>query len=359
MNMWKQLILAQVKMLLRNKGNLVGTFGLAFLSMVIFGSMFGGSGNYSLKLAVVDEDRTAMSRQIIEGLEDIDRVAITMGEEDEQVARVKSGEVNAALVFRSGFGDGAVKGKAVLEGYVDESNTIMAGMVNSALNALVNETNFALLGQQKPISLDLRGVQADRLRNIDYLTPGLIGMMVMWANLYVGARLVFWRERQILRRLGVTPLRPSVLIGSQIVAQAIFSLLQAAALVAIARFWFGVPVKGSYWLLGLTLVLGILAMLAFGYIIGSFVRKSDNASTVTMIIAFPMMFLGGSYFPTDSAPGFMKALANAMPLTYLNDALREIVNNGSGLAALETNYLVMAGWIIVSLLISTRLFRWD
>jgi ABC-2 type transport system permease protein len=275
------------------------------------------------------------------------------------VALVKSGEANAALIFRPGFGDGALTGRALLEGYVDESNTFMAGMVNSALNSLVNETNFALLGQQKPISLDLRGVQAERLRNIDYLTPGLLGMMVMWANLYVGARLVFWRERKILRRLGVTPLRPSVLIGSQIIAQAIFSLLQAVALVAIARLWFGVPIKGSYLLLGLTLLLGILTMLAFGYIVGSFVRKSDNASTVTMIIAFPMMFLGGSYFPTDSAPAFMKALANAMPLTYLNGALREIVNNGSGIATLRVDYLVMLGWVLLSLLVSTRLFRWD
>lgn len=202
-------------------------------------------------------------------------------------------------------------------------------------------------------------MQAERLRTINYLTPGLLGMMLMWANLYVGAHLVFWRERQILKRLGMTPLRPSVLIGSQIIAQAIFSLLQAVALVAIARMWFGVPIKGSYVLLGLTLLHGILTMLAFGYIIGSFARKSDNASTVTMIIAFPMMFLGGSYFPTDSAPAFMKALANARSLTYLNDALREIVNNGSSFAALRTDYLVMLRWVVLSIVISTRLFRWD
>ena len=44
-------------------------------------------------------------------------------------------------------------------------------------------------------------------RQIDWLTPGMAGMMVMWANLAVGATLIAWRERGILKRLAVTPLR--------------------------------------------------------------------------------------------------------------------------------------------------------
>ena len=48
-----------------------------------------------------------------------------------------------------------------------------------------------------------------------------------------------------------------------------------------------------------------------------------------------MMFLSGSYFPTDSAPAFLTPLIKAMPLTYLNDALRQIINNGASLGGVR------------------------
>src|SRR5262249_35089540 len=133
---------------------------------------------------------------------------------------------------------------------------------------------------------------------------------------------------------------------------------QGALLVAVAILVFHVQVVGSWLALGLTVALGALTMMGLGFVVGSFAKTPEVAQSITFLISFPMMFLGGSYFPTSSAPDFLKPVIQALPLSYLNDALRQIINNGAGLAAVETDLLVLAAWMVVGLLVSTRTFRW-
>jgi ABC-2 type transport system permease protein len=70
------------------------------------------------------------------------------------------------------------------------------------------------------------------------------------------------------------------------------------------------------------------------------------------------MFLSGSYFPVDSAPRFLDPLIRALPLTYLNDALRQVMNNGAGVSGIQADLLVLVAWLLVGALLSVRAFRW-
>jgi len=71
-----------------------------------------------------------------------------------------------------------------------------------------------------------------------------------------------------------------------------------------------------------------------------------------------MMFLGGSYFPLDPPPA-LKPVIEAIPLTHLNDALREVVNHGGGLGDIWLSWLILAAWIAGGFGLSMRLFRWQ
>jgi hypothetical protein len=50
---------------------------------------------------------------------------------------------------------------------------------------------------------------------------------------------------------------------------------------------------------------------------------------------------------------------NALPLTYLNDALRQVINNGANLAVVQSDLLVLAAWLVVATMFSARAFRWS
>jgi ABC-2 type transport system permease protein len=197
---------------------------------------------------------------------------------------------------------------------------------------VVDAFNTGLAGESGPVIIQRQDVGTHRVEYIDFLTPGQAGLTLLWGALLGGAVFITgWREMGILRRLGVTPVRPAVLIASQGASLALLSFVQVAIIFLVGRLAFGVTIHGSYLLLAVTLLLGIVCMLALGYIIGSFLHTLTSASAVANLLAFPMMFLGGSWFPSDSAPDSNRSSLIPRPL---NDALRAVVNRGADRADL-------------------------
>ena len=77
------------------------------------------------------------------------------------------------------------------------------------------------------------------------------------------------------------------------------------------------------------------------------------------LISLPMLFLSGVFFPRDAMPEILRGVTGFMPLTYLNDALRSVANEGAGLLDLGPQLLGMGVWVVISFLIALRLFRWE
>ena len=242
--------------------------------------------------------------------------------------------------------------------YYDQSNPVTQAVTRSVVQSVVANMNTAATGRTPAVSLQEQAVSVHNLRQIDWLTPGMLGMLLMWANLSIGTLLVQWRQTGILKRLAVTPMRPGVLMASQMLARLALSIAQGAVLLAVAMLVFHVQITGSWVALLAMVGVGALTMMSLGFIAGSFAKTPEAAQGVVFLVSFPMMFLGGSYFPTSGAPAFLSPVIKAMPLSYLNDALRQIINNGAGLAAVQHDLLILLAWMVAALLFSARAFRW-
>lgn len=359
MKAFRALLAASVTMLRRNRVLLITSLGLALLSIFVFGWLFGSGGTPKLELGVVDLDASPLSQQMTEGLRKSDSLRVFSGDQPEELQALRDGHRNAVIVLASGFGQALTQGHPTdIAVYYDQSSPVMAANARMAVQSIVTSLNQQVSHQTSPVTLNEQAVSVHNLRQIDWLTPGMLGMLLMWANLGVGVLLVEWRQQGVLRRLAVTPLRPGVLISTQMLARLILSLLQGAALIAVAIVVFQVQVTGSWLALGVTVALGALALQGVGFVVGSFARTPEIANAAFFLISFPMMFLSGSYFPTDSAPAFLAPVIKAMPLTYLNDALRQIINNGASLGAIGSDLLIISAWLVVAVLLSARAFRW-
>ncbi len=77
------------------------------------------------------------------------------------------------------------------------------------------------------------------------------------------------------------------------------------------------------------------------------------------LISLPMMFLSGVFFPRDAMPEALQTITAFLPLTYVTEALRGVMNNGSSLADLGPQMLGMAVWAVITFLIAVRLFSWE
>lgn len=345
-------------MLTRQRSLILTSLGLAVISMLVFGFLFGGNNASKTRLGVVDQDSTSISAQIAQQLRQSNALQVFTGSSSEEQQALKDGDRDAVIVMPVGFSQQLVRGGAHLQVYYDQSNPITAASAQLTVKAIVDGINSKITHQPGPVTLVQQAVAAKELRVIDFITPGMLGVLLMWANLAVGIQLVNWRAMGITRRLAATPLKPLSMISAQVVARLALSLLQGALLLALAIWIFNVHIYGNIGLLALVVTVGALTLLAIGFAIASFVKKSEAASSILLLVSFPMMFLGGSYFDVNGAPSFLQPLIHIMPLYYLNEALRQVIYNGAGWSAIQTGVLVMLAWIVASMLVVWRAFKW-
>jgi ABC-2 type transport system permease protein len=72
-----------------------------------------------------------------------------------------------------------------------------------------------------------------------------------------------------------------------------------------------------------------------------------------------MMFLSGTFFPIDQMPDVLKGIARIIPLTYLSDALRQVMVSGAAFAPLWQCAAVLLAWLVVCFGIAAFKFRWQ
>jgi ABC-2 type transport system permease protein len=216
------------------------------------------------------------------------------------------------------------------------------------------------LGGRPPLVVpEPRTIQTENLNFISYFVPSMLGLSVMQVGIFAAIPLVADREKLILKRLAATPLRRWQLVGSNVLMRLLIAMVQAIIIVAVGVLAFGVEVTGSVAAVAGFVILGALAFLALGYVVASYADTEDAANGMTSVIQFPMMFLSGTFFPIDEMPDILQSIARIIPLTYLSDALRQVMVGGAAFAPLWVCAAVLLGWLVVCFGIASVKFRWQ
>lgn len=197
-------------------------------------------------------------------------------------------------------------------------------------------------------------------RYVDFLVPGLLGMNLMGTGMWgIGFSLVVARNGNLLKRLVAAPVRKSHLLGAQLTSRLIFLIPEAGALLLFARFGLGVPFRGSLWLLAAVSLLGALAFSGLGLLVAARPRTIEGVSGLMNLAMVPMWIFSGIFFSTERFPAQIQPFVQALPLTALNDALRGVMLQGTGLVPLLPELAVLAVWGTISFLLALKLFRWQ
>ena len=92
--------------------------------------------------------------------------------------------------------------------------------------------------------------------------------------------------------------------------------------------------RGSLLLLIAVSVLGALAFSGLGLLTAARPRTIEGVSGIMNLVMVPMWVFSGIFFSTERFPAAAQPFIQALPLTALNDALRGVMLDGAGLAAL-------------------------
>jgi ABC-2 type transport system permease protein len=356
------LTLANIRSYVRDRAALFWTLAFPLVFIVMFGLIFQGGGP-SLTLAYVDEDDGAGADALHELFRGQPGVSLVETTQTDAIDQMKLGKVDAIIVVPKGYSDGlaaSAGGTAApsrITVYTDPSRQQLAGSVFQVVGSVLGVVN---LGGKPPLVLpNPQTVQTENLNFISYFVPSMLGLSIMQVGIFAAIPLVADREKGILKRLAATPLRRWQLVGSNVLMRLLIALAQTIIIVAVGTLAFGVEIVGSMVVTFAFVVLGAVTFLALGYVIASFATTEDSANGMTSMVQFPMMFLSGAFFPIDQMPEFLQAVARAIPLTYLADALRQVMVGGAPFAPLWVCVVVLVGWLVVCFSIASVKFRWQ
>jgi ABC-2 type transport system permease protein len=190
--------------------------------------------------------------------------------------------------------------------------------------------------------------------------PGMLGIALLWLGLFGTALpLVQQRTGRVLRRFSITPLRPATMLLAQVGWRVTVGLLQAGLFVLVGYLAFGVGVEGNLLLFVATVALGALLFVSMGYLLAGLSSSEDGLIAMTQLVNFPLMFLSGGLFPIEMLPDFLQPVVDLMPLTYLTDALGQLMVGAAGLHPLWLDLAVVGGWLAACLVLGVRFWRWE
>jgi ABC-2 type transport system permease protein len=229
---------------------------------------------------------------------------------------------------------------------------------SAILTQVIDQMSFAVTQSAPIVTTRVEEVAGRNLKYVDFLTPGIVGMTIMQLGI-AGVMFTFVvdRQRGVIRRIMATPISRRNYMAAHVLERLILAVLQVLILLAVAVFAFKVTIVGSLGTVLLMSVLGSVMFLCFGFAVTGFVTTENQAPAIMQLVTLPQMFLSGVFFSRDAVPAFLKPVSDVLPLTFLNDALRQISTAGATLGDLPGDVIGIVVWSVVTFVIAFRFFK--
>ena len=293
-----------------------------------------------LRIGVFDEDQTQESRALQDSLFQnpyFDHTAVLARSDDAQEL-LNHGLVRAVLMIPRGYARDLARGLTVhLQVLVDASDANTASTTIGYFDALADRISRKLrveaiirttvMPSVPMVSLEPRIWFNPELQSAKFLVPGLIGLLLMLsAVIATSLSIVREKERETMEQIMVSPIRPEELILGKLCPYALICLLTMTMVLVLGYFLFGVAIKGSLLLLGLTTGLFLFAALGMGVLISTVTRSQQMAFQIAVLSSLlPAIILSGFIFPIQNMPLPIQGITYLIIPRYFVAALRGII----------------------------------
>jgi ABC-2 type transport system permease protein len=336
---------------LRDRAALFFTIVFPLIFLFLLGGLLGGAKNPRSNVVLVGPVA------VYDGLPAHGKAKV-----DQVLAITRSHDLHAALAdVRNGNEAAAVvqRGTGVVI-YDSGASPSSAGAVSSVFQYLVDASNLAQAGQAPRVALSTSQVDDKSLKEIQYLTPGILGWAIATGATFAAAStLIVWRQRKLMRRLTLSPVSVQSVIGARILVSLGIALAQTVLFVVVAVLAFHLKLSGAWWMAIPLVLAGTLAFLSIGLLAGALTKSVEAASALANLIVIPMAFLSGAFIPINDVPSWVQSISQVLPLRHLNDAVLDVLARGDGPVTVLPQLGVLLGFALVIALIAIRLFRWD
>jgi len=342
------MVIANLKMTVRNKQATFWNLAFPAIFIVLFGAIFqDGTAVTDIQVGV-SGGSSPVHDALVQALQETDGFSVSTQPLDDELDKLKDGDLDVVV----GFADGS----NAIDYYYSDGGGPTAQIARVAVRSVLND----VLGATSGTAVTEQEISTSGTTYIDWFIPGILAMSLMNTGVIgISTAFVSYRERGIFRRIKVTPFPLWKFLLARIVSGVTISLATSVILVGVGMALWGARPQGNPLLIVTVLVLGSLTFVGIGYAIASIARTTESAASYANLLTFPMMFLSGVFFPVDSMPKWLEPVVKIMPLSYLVDALRDPMLYGRGVPQVWIDLVVLLALFAVAMLFSVRFFRWD
>ncbi|TDJ24334.1 MAG: ABC transporter permease [Gammaproteobacteria bacterium] len=328
-------------------------FPVIFMSVLVFMNRDGDP----IEINVANQSRSEIAAEFVKALDENPLFEVIKGEEEALKKKLTEGDATLVLVIPKQFDDAA--NATELGVFVDAAEVRLLGLIMPTLEKALLAIERKLRHTEPMFSLRVEDVQSRSQGPLDFLLPGILAFTLMQISIAgSGFNIVEYRRKGILKRLFVTPIKPSEFIAAICMARLVWCLLQLTALLGFAVFLLDVNIRGSFASLYLLIVLGTIIFLCIGFAVGSLAKTQQAVGAIGSLVIFPQVFLAGVFIPIELLPEIIQPVSQLLPLTPVVNSMREITNNGASLVEIMPTLFGVGVWIVISFAVATRLFVW-
>jgi len=356
----RALVTASLQSIMRSPSAIV--FGIAFplVFILVFGFIGGGSG-FSVRVANAPGSDT--TSPLYHALKSIPAIKWNNYPDTASISKaLNEGDIAATIMISQQPAGASPRYRVLLRAASSRMDKV------PQLNAMIQQ---AIQRQDPEIAIrmaqlatvDVVQQSVREYKTIDFILPGQLGFSLLAGSVF-GTAFVFFNLRQtlVLKRFFATPVRREIIVLSEGIARLLFQLLTSVIVISVGHFAFGFTLIHGFTtflaLMGLSAV-ATMVFMGFGFIISGIAKSESTIPPFSNLVTLPQFLLAGTFFSIDVFPKWLQPITRAMPLTYLNDAMRKVSFEGAGFWELRWDLLALLIWGIIVYIAAGKLFKWE
>ncbi|MEO7119968.1 MAG: ABC transporter permease, partial [Ginsengibacter sp.] len=170
------------------------------------------------------------------------------------------------------------------------------------------------------------------------------------------------RTMLVLKRFFATPISRTHVILGEMLSRVLFQLLTAVVIILLGHFFFDFTlIYGLQTFFDMLVLsfLGLVVFMGFGFIVSGIAKNDNTIPPFANLITLPQFLIGGTFFSVSVFPVWLQWIAKLMPLTHLNEALREVAFQGKSLWDVRWEIGVLLIWGVIVYAIAIKVFKWE
>jgi len=347
---------------------------ILFIAPVIQLSLLGYAATTDLRnvpVVVANLDRSAESRELLNAFSSSgDLVLRHYVDSPAHIDRyLDRNDADIAIVIPVDYAENLRSGRtASVQVLVDGTKVNATNALNQLAAAVGTHSQslvarrFASSGltiQRPEVNVETRMWYNPELSSRNFMVPAVLALVLMIITMLVTSMaIVKERENGTMEQIVVTPIRSSELILGKLIPFFLIGIVEAMLVLAIAVWWFNVPLRGSVPLLMAFSLLFIVNAQGLGLFVSTISHTQQQAMmTSVFFVMLPMILLSGFVFPIENMPEPIQWVTYLMPMRYFLVIVRGIFLKGVGWEVLWPQVVALGAFGIAILWLAIARFQ--